>query len=128
MTGPTDPTTAAGSSPSSDPGTVIEERRAVLRKSRKLSVTLTAMGSSDGMCCTAEDICEGGLFLRVPVMYGLTVGQRCALNFGEQPESSGLSSLEGQTCYATVVRTEHRAGGPEPMLGAGLRFDQPLFL
>ncbi len=100
----------------------------MLRASRKLSVTLTAMGCSDGTCCTADDICEGGLYLRVPAVYGLTVGQRCAVNFGEQPESSGVSFLEGQTCYATVVRTEHGADGPEQMLGAGLRFDQPLFL
>ncbi len=76
---------------------------------------------------TAEDLSACGVYLRVPADYGLTVGQRCEVNFASETGSQGASFPVGETCYATVVRTEHCRVGTDPMVGAGLRFDQPLF-
>ena len=57
--------------------------------------------------------------VQVPLALGLRVGQRCEIV---------LSNDEGESHYATVVRTEPIAKAPNPIVGAGLRFDQPLFL
>lgn len=75
-----------------------------------------------------EDLSEDGLFLHVPVSYGLTVGQRYEVVLGDEPGLGEPSPLCGERRYATVVRTEPVHQGAARLVGAGLRFDQPLFL
>ncbi len=108
-------------------GAAIDERRTAKRLVRELSVNLTGMGCTEGHRCTADDISESGVYLRVPKGYDLVVGQRCEVSFGSVAASAELSCLTGATCYATVVRTRRDLGGARQVMGAGLRFDQPLF-
>lgn len=84
------------------------------------------MGLSESQCCNVQDISEGGLFVCVPYSYGMNVGQRCEIRFSSTHSSTACPTEE--TCYATVVRTEVIASDSGKRLGAGLRFDQPLFL
>jgi len=80
------------------------------------------------MQCQADDISEAGMFVLAPRHAGLCVGQRCEVNFQEHAEAPQLSGLVGGTWFATVVRTEQVNQGTVGHVGAGLRFDQPLFL
>ena len=105
-----------------------ENRRTAERVRKSLSVKLTGMGWTKGQSCVAEDIGEGGIYVRLPANSGLSVGQRCALMFPEGLTPPQLSTLAGETVYATVVRTELLAEGAKQLVGAGLRFDRPLFL
>ena len=116
--------------PSSDPvgTTTVEERRASQRIRRDLSVNLRGLGDAQTLCCTLENINEGGLFVRVPRDHGIGLGQRCELRFDGAAHSQGLSSLAGLTLFATIVRTESVGSVSKPTLGIGVRFDQPLFL
>lgn len=118
------------SNPSSDPvgTTTVEERRASQRIRRNLSVNLRGLGGAQTLCCTLENINEGGLFVRVPQDRGIRLGQRCELRFDGAADSPGLSSLAGLTLYATIVRTEPVGSESNLTLGIGMRFDQPLFL
>jgi hypothetical protein len=68
------------------------------------------------------------MFVRAPADAGLCVGQRCEVNFEPGVESPSLKGLVGGTWFATVVRTEHPSEACAAHVGAGLRFDQPLFL
>lgn len=105
----------------------VEERRVSTRIVRKLTVKLTARGCVEAHCGPAENISEGGLYLRVPYGYGLAVGQRCEISFATEADSPGLPHLSVGTCFATVVRTEVLTDGSTRVIGAGLRFDRPLF-
>ncbi len=105
----------------------VDDRRASDRICEHLPIELSAMGGPDAQPCTASDISEDGLFLSVPADCGLTVGQRCEVTFGGQSPPA-LSSLDGETHFATVVRTAVLADGSESRVGAGLRFDQRLYL
>lgn len=106
----------------------VEERRTSNRIHRKLSIRLAVIGWTEVRSCAAEDVSEGGLYLRVLAGYGLGVGQRCEVSFVEETESHELSNVAGILCYATVVRTEVIPAASGDLIGAGLRFDQPLFL
>lgn len=108
-------------------GTAVEDRRASKRADRKVTLQLKSMGCSQTHLYTTKDICEGGLFLHVPAESGLAVGQRVEVVLGDEKESSKPANFVGETHYATVVRTELLAEAAEPTIGAGLRFDQPLF-
>lgn len=108
--------------------TVVEERRASTRLGRKLRIMLSATGWSKALGCIAEDISEGGLYLRIPATCGLSVGQRCEIDFGQDIESPELSGVAGEVCFATVVRTHVMTAGAGDLIGAGLRFDRPIFL
>lgn len=108
--------------------TAVEDRRASKRADRKVTLQLKSLGCTQTHQCTTKDICEGGLFLHVPVENGLAVGQRVEVVLGDDKESSKPASFAGETHYATVVRTELLAEAARPTIGAGLRFDQPLFL
>lgn len=109
-------------------GSVADERRVSPRIAKPLSVQLLGSLSAEGPVCTADDVSESGVYLRIPAGFPIAVGQRCEVRFKTQSPSSELSNLSGESCYATVVRTEHRSEDATPMTGAGLRFDQPLFL
>ena len=126
--GPEGITMATTSSFQSEGTTAVDERRNATRVRRGYPMKLTSLGCSGPQRCHAEDISECGLYVRVPADSGLAVGQRCELNFEKHTASPDLSKLAGETCYATVVRTNVFTDGPKPIVGAGLRFDQPLFL
>lgn len=106
----------------------VDDRRIGTRFPSKLGVTLTAMGSANAHPCRAEDLSEGGLFVHLPTALGLSVGQRCEVRFPKKTDSPKFSNCAGETRYATVVRTQMLKDAPRKMLGAGLRFDQPLFM
>ena len=107
--------------------TAVEERRASKRADRKVTLQLKGMGCNETHLYTTKDICEGGLFLHVPMESGLAVGQRVEVVLEDETESPEPPSFAGETHYATVVRTELLAEAAKPTIGAGLRFDQPLF-
>ena len=97
----------------------MDERRSTPRFPRRVTAKVIGVGAAEVFRCTTEDISENGLYVQVPLASGLRVGQRCEVM---------LSDDGGESHYATVVRTEPIAKAPNPIVGAGLRFDQPLFL
>lgn len=97
----------------------MEERRALPRVRKRVSAKVISVDAAEVFRCTANDINENGLYVEVPLSSGFRVGQRCEVV---------LADDAGEGLYATVVRTEPIAQGPTPLIGAGLRFDQPLFL
>lgn len=97
----------------------MDERRAVPRVRKRVSAKVIGVGAAEVFRCATEDISENGLYVRLPLSSGLRVGQRCEVV---------LTDDAGEGLYATVVRTEPIAHAPTPLVGAGLRFDQPLFL
>lgn len=105
---------------------LLDDRRCAPRMQRPLAAEVRPVGLSESHRCDVEDISEGGLFVSVPFSYGLNVGQRCEIQFA--PVQSPAQCPTSETCYATVVRTEVIATETGKRLGAGLRFDQPLFL
>ena len=107
------------------PGTTLE-RRAAGRLTKPLAVHVAGTHCVEGHACVASDISEGGLYLQVPTALGLSVGERWAVSFSPDANIGELTNLSGATCYATVVRTESPRDDMN-MIGAGLRFDQPLF-
>ncbi|MGD2110007.1 MAG: PilZ domain-containing protein [Phycisphaerae bacterium] len=106
----------------------VEDRRAAVRMRRGFPIRVASLGQKVTHSCHADDISEGGLFVRVPTESGLTVGQRCELTFEQNESEPDAPPLGGDTCYATVVRTKLLHGEGKSMIGAGLRFDQPLYL
>lgn len=93
-------------------------------------VRLSALGTSQAIPCRAENISEGGLFVILPAEARLRVGERCEVTFTGAPglpDRVPFATLNGLTCYATVVRTVNRSVDAAPYVGAGLRFDHPLF-
>jgi hypothetical protein len=104
----------------------LDDRRYAPRTQRALAADVRLVGISESHHCDVEDISEGGLFVFVPLSYGLNVGQRCEVLFSST--HSSMSCPTDEVCYATVVRTEVIVCNSSTRLGAGLRFDQPLFL
>ena len=108
---------------------LVDERRANMRLRRKMVADLLDLPGRDEIApCVTEDISEEGLLVHVPVSYGMMVGQRCEVLLRDEPGLGEPSQLCGERRFATVVRTTPLSNSPTPMLGAGLRFDQPLFL
>ena len=97
----------------------MDERRAVPRVRKRVIAQVIGVGASEAFRCSTDDISENGLYVQLPLSSGLRVGQRCEIVLTDDTD-------EGH--YATVVRTEPIPQGPTPLVGAGLRFDQPLFL
>jgi hypothetical protein len=97
----------------------MDERRAVPRVRKRVTAKVLGVGAAEVFRCTTDDISENGLYVQLPLSSGLRVGQRCEIV---------LTDDAGEGHYATVVRTEPIPQGPTPLVGAGLRFDQPLFL
>ncbi len=104
---------------------VLDERRNAPRQSHQIAARLVGWGNAGAVACTVHDINQGGLYVHVEGESELCVGDRYEVAVDDARTLSGALS-EG--CYATVVRTELVAGGKEKMLGAGLRFDQPIVL
>lgn len=105
-----------------------DDRRGANRAAKNVQITLSALGWTERQTCMTDDLSEGGLFVRVPVACGLAVGQRCEVGFGDVADGVGLSSVAGEIRYATVIRTHAVPQDTGDLIGAGLRFDQPLFL
>lgn len=108
------------------PRTSEQERRETDRLRRKLEVTVRPVGFSESLVGRARDLSEGGMYLLLHAPAMLTVGQRCELQL--TPDGDVPAHICGECHYATVVRTEPVTYGEASMFGAGLRFDQPLFL
>jgi len=105
----------------------IDEKRIASREANRFRMRLTVLGSSTSLACTSENVSEGGCYLHLPPSAGLSVGQRCELEFTPEPNDRAAAHLAGEICYATVVRTETVARPTGTTIGTGLRFDQPLF-
>ena len=105
-----------------------EDRRGADRESDEVRIVLSALGWSDPQACTTKDLSEGGLYVQLPVTCGLSVGQRCEVGFVGHEDAAKPSTIAGEIRYATVVRTDTVAPPAAHQIGAGLRFDQPLFL
>ena len=84
------------------------------------------LGSTSAVACTASDVSAGGLFVEVPLSFGLEVGQRYEVKVPTHQPPPQLASLAGEGAYATVVRTKRLTLEPKPLVGAAMRFDQPL--
>ncbi len=109
-------------------GTTRKERRTSTRFRNKVPTKLAPLGRDQVHRCHAEDISTGGLFVRVPAEYGLSVGQRVEVVLGDDKSPASSSGVAGMTCYATVVRTRQLVDQQTRVIGAGLRFDHPIFL
>jgi len=108
----------------------LEERRFSRRLRESLTAKLIGLGASDVISGDALDVSEGGVFVHLPYDSGVRVGQRYEVMLsccGATGRSSDLANCLGESCYATVVRTELLLKSASPGLGAGMRFDQPLF-
>ena len=105
----------------------IDEQRLAGRDPHRLPMRLTAVGCATSLSCVSENISEGGCFTHLPAGAGLSVGQRCEVEFSPDATSSA-AHLAGEVHYATVIRTNSIIKKDGSVLGAGLRFDQPLFL
>ena len=121
-------TTSLVDVPAHGAAAIDEDRRDADRESQKLRITLSALGWSESQTCATSDISEGGLYVQLPASCGLSVGQRCEIGFEGNVDPAKHSNIAGEIRYATVVRTDALALGSEQRIGAGLRFDQPLFL
>ena len=106
----------------------IDEQRANDRDRHRFPMRLTPMGCATSLSCVSENISEGGCFTHLPADCGLSVGQRCEIEFSQEP-TDAAAHLAGEVRYATVIRTSHiGATAPAtPLTGTGLRFDQPLY-
>jgi len=108
---------------------LVDDRRTNARLRRKMIADILDLPGREELApCVTEDISEEGLLVHVPVSYGMVVGQRCEVLLRDEPGLGEPSQLCGERRFATVVRTAPIPNSPTPMLGAGLRFDQPLFL
>ncbi len=108
--------------------TAIKERRSAERLRQEVAITVTPMGHEYGIGCLAEDISTGGVFVHLPIELKLEVGRRVEVTVGESDSSRNTGRFEGETCFATVIRTEQRGPSAGQAVGAGLRFDHPLFV
>lgn len=108
--------------------TVEQDRRQSDRESHSVRITLSALGWAESQTCATHDLSETGLYVRLPVACGLSVGQRCEVGFEGSVDPTEPSSVAGEIRYATVIRTDAVSSASEKQIGAGLRFDQPLYL
>ncbi len=107
---------------------VADERRLAPRVRRRLIANVVGLGVDRIGECLTNDISEGGLYVQAPSAAGLRVGQRCEVVLSDEPGIGDPSPVNGERRYATVIRTEPIQRGASTFVGAGLRFDQPLFL
>lgn len=104
------------------------DRRVASRMPRRLYARMTPLGASSSISGKTENLGECGFFVLVANQGTLTVGQRCEVELIDEDGETPLSCMPADGCYATVIRTEIISSREGRCLGAGLRFDQPLFL
>ncbi|MCG3131077.1 MAG: hypothetical protein FLDDKLPJ_01852 [Phycisphaerae bacterium] len=105
---------------------LLDERRTCSRADQRWDVTLVRDDGAAIGPYKSDNISESGLHVTVPVGYGLAVGQRYEVLIRESASSGGNCGFD-DGIYATVVRTQVKAGGDQHCVGVGLRLDQPLF-
>lgn len=105
---------------------IVDDRRSQQRIPAKLTTSLVGLHCDKTIECTVCDVSESGLFLHAAASSGIRVGQRFEVSVDGGAPLVGLASSLRDGCYATVVRTAQGSSVPQHMLGAGLRFDQPL--
>jgi len=125
---PTDTQTATIDSPEVGAATMLEERRISSRVQEELSAQLIGLGCTRAVSCAIQNVAEGGLYVLAPADSGLGVGRRYEVVLDEETVPPPLAGAMIGGCYATVVRTELLLDAPERLIGAGMRFDQPLML
>lgn len=103
---------------------VLEERRMSPRSAPGWTVHLSGLGRAKPFECPAENISECGLFVCLPGDLGVCVGARCELVLACDGGVPGSPSCVDEPVYATVVRTIPVS---DDRIGAGLRFDNPIF-
>jgi len=108
--------------------TSVEDRRASTRLPNEIPTKLTPLGQSHVHQCHTQDISTSGLFVHVPAASGLGVGQRVEVILGDDKTPKSFPGVGSMACYATVVRTQRVADSETRVMGAGLRFDHPVFL
>ena len=129
MTTATSPTTLPSPAEAQHTVSWIEaDRRLAPRSAQSLYARLTPLGATSAIAGKTENLGEQGFFVLVADQKNLTVGQRCEVELMNEDGETRLSALPIEGCYATVVRTEVITSSEGRCLGAGLRFDQPLFL
>jgi len=109
------------------PRPVVDDRRDAARVLRKLQVTVTPLGYAAPIVGRSRDVSEGGMYLMMPMSAAVCVGQRCEVELGPDEGVSPQPCVGPDCRYATIVRTHPITHGEAQMLGAGLRFDQPIF-
>ena len=118
----------AVSEPQTSGRELLEERRAAQRVCRQFKTRLLPCTGNGTVVCTTSDLCEGGLYVQFPTDSGVTVGQRYEVMLEDESEAPDLAWCLTGGCYATIVRTEQRERDDAAVVGAGMRFDQPLML
>lgn len=108
--------------------TAVDDRRTSFRIPNVIPTKLAPLGQSQVHQCHTQDISTSGLFVRVPAESGLSVGQRVEVVLGDDKAPKSSQGVTGMACYATVVRTQRIADAEKRVIGAGLRFDRPVFL
>ncbi len=106
----------------------VPNRRNAIRSARLVDAQLTSMGSTTSIGCRMVDISENGAYVSAFTSANLHVGQRFQIELSKESDAPDLASALCQGCYATVVRTERRSSEEGLAIGAGLRFDRPIFL
>jgi hypothetical protein len=124
----TDTQTATIDPTKADAATVLEERRGSPRVQEELPAQLIGLGCTRAVSCAIQNVAEGGLYVLAPAESGLGVGRRYEVVLNEETVPAPLAGAMIGGCYATVVRTELLLDAPERLIGAGMRFDQPLML
>jgi hypothetical protein len=111
-------------------GVLVEDRRFAQRVQKRLTAHVVGFASAADrtLACPVADISEGGLFLCVPGDAKVTVGQRCEVVLKPQSAPGDSPDCAGEPVFATVVRTAPVSQGTAKLIGAGLRFDQPIYL
>lgn len=105
-----------------------QERRGSTRFKPALIAHFNGLIDREPVAIEVADISEGGLFVAFPGHAGVGVGHRCELVLSSETGTPDKPACVDEPIYATVVRTMHVDGDDEPRIGAGLRFDQPIFL
>ncbi len=105
-----------------------QNRRSSLRINRSVDAQLTCMGSAVAIDCRVVDISEDGAYVSAISPANLSVGQRYQIELAEESDAPDLASALCQGCYATIVRTDRRPSQEGSAIGAGLRFDRPIYL
>lgn len=104
------------------------ERREAERLARELSVNIKPLGFVEPIVGRTCDISEGGMFFLVPSSKAIAVGQRCELALFDEAAQKPIADIDSGGYFGTVIRTHPVTHGESQMLGAGVRFDQPIFL
>ncbi len=125
---PTDTQATLVAPRATDAWTAVDDRRDRSRLEQELGVKLVGLGSTEAIPCTVKNLAEGGFFVHASATCGLSVGQRYEFVVDDETVPPELDGAMMNGFYATVVRTELLYDAPERMMGAGLRFDQPLAL